>query len=106
MELFFILLILLVTTRTFGEVAEHQGQPALVGALIAGIVSGAIAARYANIGSPFTFKQSFNITPSSYCPIVRLNNEKKEVALYYWGLIPSWVKKTRKLLRSMRKLKP
>jgi putative SOS response-associated peptidase YedK len=45
-----------------------------------------------NVGSPVVFKQSYNITPSSYCPIVRLNNEKNEVALCYWGLIPSWAK--------------
>jgi len=45
-----------------------------------------------NVGSPFTFKQSYNITPSSYCPIIRLNKEKNEVALCYWGLIPAWVK--------------
>ncbi len=37
MELFFILLILLVATRTFGEVAERLGHPGLVGELIAGI---------------------------------------------------------------------
>ena len=47
MELFFILLLLLVVTRTFGELAERVGQPALVGELIAGIVLGALAARYA-----------------------------------------------------------
>ena len=46
MELFFILLVLLVTTRIFGEVAERLGQPSLVGELIAGIVLGAVAAKY------------------------------------------------------------
>ena len=46
MELFFILLILLVTTRIFGEIAERLGQPSLVGELIAGIVLGAVAARH------------------------------------------------------------
>ena len=45
-----------------------------------------------NVGSPFTFKQSYNISPSSYCPIVRLNKEKNEVVSCYWGLIPSWAK--------------
>ena len=40
MDLFFVLLVLLVATRTFGEVAERFGQPALVGELITGIVIG------------------------------------------------------------------
>jgi putative SOS response-associated peptidase YedK len=48
--------------------------------------------KHFNIGSPFTFKQSYNISPSTYCPIIRLNNDKHEVALCYWGLIPSWAK--------------
>ena len=49
MELFFILLILLVATRTFGEVAERLGQPGLVGELIAGITLGTVAAQYADL---------------------------------------------------------
>lgn len=48
--------------------------------------------KHFNIGSSFTFKPSYNITPSSYCPIVRLYNEKREVVLCYWGLIPPWAK--------------
>jgi Kef-type K+ transport system membrane component KefB len=47
--LFFILLVLLVVTRAFGEIAEKRGQPALVGELVAGIVLGAIAAQCANV---------------------------------------------------------
>jgi len=44
MELFFVLLVLLVATRAFGEVAERLGQPALVGELVSGVVLGAIVA--------------------------------------------------------------
>jgi Kef-type K+ transport system membrane component KefB len=40
MELFYILLILLVATRTFGEIAIRMGHPALVGELISGIALG------------------------------------------------------------------
>lgn len=40
MELLYILLILLVATRTFGEVAIRLGHPALVGELISGIALG------------------------------------------------------------------
>ena len=40
MELFFVLLVLLVVTRAFGELAERVGQPALVGELISGILLG------------------------------------------------------------------
>ena len=48
MELFYILLILLVITRAFGEFAERFGQPALVGELIAGITLGVVVAQYPN----------------------------------------------------------
>ena len=41
MEIFYVLLILLVITRAFGEVAVRLGQPALVGELLAGIALGA-----------------------------------------------------------------
>jgi Kef-type K+ transport system membrane component KefB len=46
MDLFYVLLILLVATRAFGELAERLGQPALVGELIAGIALGAIIAEF------------------------------------------------------------
>lgn len=46
MDLFYVLLVLLVTTRVFGEVAERLGQPSLVGELIAGIALGALVARF------------------------------------------------------------
>lgn len=49
MDLFFVLLILLVATRSLGEVAERLGQPALVGELVAGIVLGVLAAQYADL---------------------------------------------------------
>jgi Na+:H+ antiporter len=48
MELFFILLVLLVTSRLCGEVAERFGQPALVGELAAGLILGALSAHYAD----------------------------------------------------------
>jgi len=41
MEIFYVLLILLVVTRAFGEIAVRLGQPALVGELLAGIALGA-----------------------------------------------------------------
>ncbi len=46
MDLFYVLLILLVATRTLGEAAERLGQPSLVGELIAGIALGAAVAEY------------------------------------------------------------
>lgn len=49
MDLFFILLVLLVTTRSFGEVAVRLGQPALVGELVAGIALGTIIANYSEL---------------------------------------------------------
>ena len=45
-ELFFVLLILLVATKAFGELAESINQPALVGELISGIFLGAIVGHW------------------------------------------------------------
>ncbi len=45
-DLFYVLLILLVATRVFGELAERLGQPSLVGELVAGITLGSAVARY------------------------------------------------------------
>lgn len=42
MEILFILLVLLVITRAFGEFAARLGQPALVGELLAGISLGIV----------------------------------------------------------------
>ena len=40
MSLFYILLVLLLTTRIFGELAKRFGQPVLVGELVAGVFLG------------------------------------------------------------------
>lgn len=47
MDLFYVLLVLLVVTRTFGIAVERLGQPALIGELVAGIALGALAAEMA-----------------------------------------------------------
>jgi len=53
MEIFFILLVVLVTTRIFGEVFHRLKQPALLEELVAGLVVGAavtfLSNRYSNI---------------------------------------------------------
>jgi Kef-type K+ transport system membrane component KefB len=46
MEILYILLVLLIVTRFFGELAERLGQPALLGELISGIVLGQIVHHY------------------------------------------------------------
>lgn len=46
MDLFYVLLVLLVVTRAFGELAKRLAQPALVGELIAGVSLGAVVARF------------------------------------------------------------
>ncbi len=40
MELFYVILILLLLSRAFGELAERMGQPSLVGELLAGVALG------------------------------------------------------------------
>ena len=48
MELFFILLVFLVTARALGELAVQLRQPALVGELLAGVTLGLLAAHYSD----------------------------------------------------------
>jgi len=43
MEILYILLILLVVTRTFGELAIRINQPALVGELVGGVLLGLLS---------------------------------------------------------------
>jgi Kef-type K+ transport system membrane component KefB len=47
MDLFYVLLILLIVTRVFGELSARVGQPQLVGELLAGIVLGIVAQNFA-----------------------------------------------------------
>lgn len=49
MEILYILLVLLLVTRTFGEVAERCGQPALVGELLSGIALGVVVGRFSHV---------------------------------------------------------
>ena len=51
--------------------------------------------QYYGTVSNIDLKPRYNISPSTYCPIVRLNNEKRELALCQWGLIPHWAKDTK-----------
>ncbi len=46
MEILYILLVLLIVTRTFGEIAVRFGQPALLGELLSGILLGQIVHHY------------------------------------------------------------
>lgn len=46
MELLYILLVLLVATRIFGELAERVGQPVLVGELLSGIALGLLVSNF------------------------------------------------------------
>ncbi len=41
------------------------------------------------------FNHSYNITPSSDIPVVRLNDNKRELVNCHWGLIPHWAKETK-----------
>ena len=61
MEIFYVLLILLVITRAFGEIAVRLGQPALVGELLAGIVLGA-AIRFSPSSFPVRAPEKNNAT--------------------------------------------
>ena len=47
MEILYTLLVLLLVARTFGEIAERLGQPALVGELVSGMAIGVSVQSYA-----------------------------------------------------------
>ncbi|MCA9513288.1 MAG: cation:proton antiporter [Myxococcales bacterium] len=49
MEILYVLLVLLIATRTFGEIAVRIGQPALVGELLAGVLIGVVVTQHAGI---------------------------------------------------------
>jgi len=70
MDLFYVLLILLVTTRAFGEIAERVGQPSLVGEIIAGIALGTFVAAY----------------PSAFPDLVDLSGDKIFVTITDLGM--------------------
>ncbi|PLX83332.1 MAG: cation:proton antiporter [Desulfuromonas sp.] len=46
MSIIYILLVLLIVTRTFGEISERLGQPALLGELVSGICLGILVHHY------------------------------------------------------------
>ncbi|WP_405231909.1 cation:proton antiporter [Lentisalinibacter salinarum] len=48
MELFYILLVLLLVTRVFGECATRFGQPVLVGELLGGVILGIVATSFSD----------------------------------------------------------
>ncbi len=41
------------------------------------------------------FSSSYNITPSSVIPIIRIYENKRELVNCHWGLIPHWAKDTK-----------
>lgn len=51
----------------------------------------------ANANHPLPlFENRYNIPPTQDVPIVRLSNQKRELAIARWGLIPSWTKDPKK----------
>ncbi len=44
------------------------------------------------VDDPVGTTTRYNITPSSDCSVVRLNNNCKEFTSLNWGLVPSWTK--------------
>lgn len=46
MDILYILLVLLIVTRLFGELAERLGQPALLGELFSGILLGLVVNQF------------------------------------------------------------
>ena len=41
------------------------------------------------------FMHSYNVTPGSDIPVIRLNENKRELINCHWGLIPHWAKDTK-----------
>lgn len=45
-----------------------------------------------NLVNSGEFINSYNVTPSSIIPVIRLNDKERELANCQWGFIPSWSK--------------
>ena len=41
------------------------------------------------------FIHSYNVSPSDVIPVVRLNNDQRELVTCHWGLVPHWARDTR-----------
>ena len=90
-DLFYVLLVLLVVTRAFGELAEHLGQPSLVGELIAGITLGSLVARY----------------PDTFADLVGLNDSRvftsiTDLGMFFLMLFTGVEMQPHKILRHSR----
>lgn len=49
-------------------------------------------AEHYNLVNSAEIINSYNVTPSSNIPVIRLNDNKRELANCMWGFIPSWAK--------------
>ena len=49
-------------------------------------------AEYFSTENSVEYRASYNVTPSSHCPVIRLKHDSREMALCHWGLVPSWAK--------------
>lgn len=48
-----------------------------------------------NLARPGEFIHSYNVSPSSNIPVVRLENDNRALTNLHWGLVPHWAKDTR-----------
>lgn len=48
-----------------------------------------------NLASAEKFNHSYNITPASQIPVIRMNEGNRELVTCHWGLIPHWAKDTK-----------
>ena len=51
-----------------------------------------ILAQHFGVHSASAYAASYNVTPSSAIPVVRLHEHEKELINCHWGLIPHWAK--------------
>lgn len=56
-----------------------------------------IAREFQAVEPDIELPPSFNIAPTALIPVVRPNNDDREITLMRWGLVPSWATPDKKL---------
>lgn len=51
--------------------------------------------KHFNLAHADDFKQSYNVSPGSDIPVIRLDNGERVLAKMHWGLVPHWAKDTK-----------
>ena len=51
--------------------------------------------RHYGTDNDLDLKARYNVSPGTTCPLIRLHDDNRELALLHWGFIPHWAKDTK-----------